>query len=330
MAEIELLGIAPDGTSIQRATIQAGDLKVSVLTWGATVQDVRFQDFPYSLVLGSPDLGAYLGPMLYFGAIVGRVANRIENGQASLDGRELRLERNEDDRTTLHGGTDGCASVNWRIDRHDGKSCRMQTRLPDGQGGFPGNLDITADFEVTDGNALNITLTAETDAPTLCNLAHHGYWCLDGQPDIGGHRLTIHSDSYLPVDGSRIPVGKPAAVDGSEFDFRKPRCPIPSTGELDHNFCLPGEALRPAALLETEDLSLEVLTTATGLQVYNGERIDTSPFPGTGGPVYGPYAGIALEPQGWPNAPNNPQAPSIRLDPGERYEQSSVFRLFRK
>lgn len=328
MTRAQRFGTAPDGSAVHTVAIEGGGLSVRLITWGATVQDVRLAGIRHPLVLGSEDFAAYLGPMTYFGAIVGRVANRIAKGRAVLDDRELMLDRNEDGVTTLHGGQDGCASVNWRLDGYDAKSCRMSVCLPDGQAGFPGNLDIVAEFRTPGEGALEIELSATTDAATFCNLAHHGYWCLDGRADLRGHRLTVHADSYLLVDAERIPTGEQRDVSGSAFDFRKAASPVLRPGsDLDHNFCLEGEGLRAAALLETDNIALEILTTEPGLQVYNGGRLDTSPFVGLGGDVYGPFAGIALEPQGWPDAPNNPDAPSVRLDAGGKYQQLTVFRL---
>jgi aldose 1-epimerase len=329
MSRVQAFGTAPDGTPVHRVAIGGGELTVHLLTYGATVQDLRLDGVPHPLVLGSDTLAAYLGPMRYFGAIVGRVANRIARGRASLDGQALTLERNENGRTTLHGGTDGSGCVTWRLDGHDDSACRMSVRLPDGQAGFPGNLDIRAAFRTPGDGCLEIDLSATTDASTFCNLAHHGYWCLDGGPDLSRHRLSVAAERYLPVNGDLIPDGAPADVAVTDFDFREPTALIRPNLRLDHNFCLDGSGLRRVATLETDSVTLTVETTAPGLQVYDAGAMNTAPFAGLGGSPYGPYAGVALEPQGWPDAPNNPHAPSVRLDPGQVYRQRTLFRLAR-
>lgn len=322
-------GVAPDGTRIDRVTIANGGALARILTWGATVQDFRLEGVAHPLVLGSPTLAPYRGRMLYFGAIVGRVANRIAGGQAPLDGRRLMLERNDKGRCTLHGGAQGSSGVPWRLDGHDARSCQMSVTLPDGQGGFPGALSITARHALDDTGALIVDLAATTDAPGFCNLAHHGYWTLDGTADLAGHRLSVAAEHYLPVDADQIPLGAPQPVVGTTFDHRAAR---PLTARLDHNFCLgaPGaDGLRRACTLCAGGLRLTVDTTEPGLQVFTGDTIDTRGDAGLRGLPYGPRAGVALEPQRWPDAPNHPLYPSIRLDPGETYRQRSVFAVRR-
>ncbi|WP_102223467.1 aldose epimerase family protein [Acidimangrovimonas sediminis] len=323
-------GFAPDGSPVMRTAITGGGLSAQIITWGAGLQDVRRAGTPHPLVLGSPDLAAYQGPMRYFGAVVGRVANRIAGGTAMLEGKRLTLDRNEDGRTTLHGGTRGTSQYNWRLDGQDEGACRLSLRLPDGEGGFPGAMDLAATYaieEVAGGAALTLTLEATTDRPTFCNLASHAYWTLDGGPDLSAHSLRIAAGSYLPVDAARIPVaGPPVPVAGTGFDYRAAR-PLPGPEPLDHNFCLDvsGEGLHPACALSAGGLALEIETTEPGLQVYDAARMDTGAAATLHGRPYGAHAGLALEPQRWPDAPNRPDFPSVALRPGETYRQRSRF-----
>ncbi|WP_029041673.1 aldose epimerase family protein [Cucumibacter marinus] len=321
-AATDSFGPAPDGSAIALVQIGRGALSARLMSWGASLCDLRIEGHDHSLVLGSSDLKAYLGPLRYYGAIVGRVANRIAGGSVEIDGEVYALDRNENNRTTLHGGTTGSAARNWALIEATASACRFGLRLPHRADGFPGTLDITATYCVTGDEALRLEIEAVTDAPTLCNFAHHAYWTLDGAPDLSGHTLCVHTDRYLPVDAHRIPCGGPEPVGSTRFDLRAPR-PLLAPGQepLDHNFCLSDAPtdLREVARLEAGNLSLGVLTTAPGLQVYDGAMEAVTPF--------GAHAGVALEPQHWPDAPHHTDFPSITLRPGETYRQVSEFQF---
>lgn len=332
MTAPDIFGHAPDGSPVLRAEIANGGATARLMTWGASLQDFRLAGVPHSLVLGCDDLAAYFGPMRYFGAIVGRVANRIAGGRAPLDGKVLELDRNEGGRTILHGGTTGSSERNWKIAEISASACRMILRLGDSDDGFPGNLDLSARYSLDAGGALDIVLEGRTDRPTFCALAHHSYWSLDGATDLSGHRLTIAADSYLPVDAEMIPLDTPAPVAGTAYDFRTLRPLLaPGTAPLDHNFCLRGDGpgLHPACTLETAGMRLEVSTDAPGLQVYDGAGLNTAPFAGHQGRPYGAHAGLALEPQHWPDAPNHPDFPPVVLRPGDTYRQRARFHVRR-
>ena len=326
-------GVAPDGSSVHLTALENGGVTASFITWGASLQDLRISGVAHSLVLGSPIFEPYLTVMKHFGAIAGRVANRIADGRAELDGKTLELDRNENGQTTLHGGSLGSSVSNWSLDGFNGSSCRMSLRMQDGAAGFPGYLDLTVVYRLDDEGALIMEIEGVTDAPTFCNAAHHSYWNLSGGRDFSGHRLTVHAERYLDINSRKIPTGAPRPVEGTRFDFRAPRAVIGEGQEpLDHNFCLhdaPGE-LCEAAVLEAGHLQLRLSTTEPGLQVYDGKNIDTEPFEGHGGAPYGLFAGLALEPQRWPDAPNHPGYPSIVLRPGETYGQVSKFHLMRR
>lgn len=317
----------PDGARVDAVTLSAGGTTARVLTWGATLQDVRLDGLDRGLVLGAPELGPYLGPMRYFGAIVGPVANRIAGGTAELDGQRHVFEKNEAGRTTLHGGHLGTDARLWVLEDHDEASCLLSLALKDGEGGFPGNRDLRADYRLGDDGALTLTLSATTDAPTWINLANHAYWCLTGRDGLEDHDMTIAASSYLEVDAQLIPTGAPVPVAGTRHDFRTPR-PVRRAGEamIDHNFCLdPGAA--PSLALQGDGLRLEITTDAPGVQVFDATGLH--PGPGHDGRSYGPHAGLAIEPQFWPDTPNHPEYPSIRVIPGETWQQVSRFHIRR-
>jgi aldose 1-epimerase len=200
--------------------------------------------------------------------------------------------------------------------------------------GFPGNLEILQTFRLLEGGVLDITMRATTDAPTLCNLAHHSYFNLGMEETVDGHTLRVDAATYLPVDPELIPTGEPAPVAGTRFDFRtaSPLGPASAKGLIDHNFCLSDDrvAIHPVAELCCPEtgVAMEVRTTEPGLQVYCGAALDV-PVPGLDGRRMGPRSGIALEPQVWPDAPHHPAFPQAVLRPGETYRQNTQF-IFRK
>lgn len=203
----------------------------------------------------------------------------------------------------------------------------MTFTLPDGDMGFPGTLSVRATIALQDG-ALCIDIRAETDAPTPCNLAHHGYFNLDGTEDVRFHSLRIAADGYLPVDDDLIPLGEAAPVAGTRFDLRRTR-PI-GPGGYDHNFCLSDGPVAPRAvadLVGQTGISMRIETDQPGLQAYDGAHFDG--VEGLEGRRYGPFAGLALEPQGWPDAVNRPGFPDTILRPGRVYRQHTAYRFSR-
>ncbi len=328
----EIFATTPEGDTVEIVTITNGPATARVMTWGATLQDFRLEGIAHSLVLGSPVFEPYRDRMKNYGAVVGRAANRIAGGRAPLNGTTVQLETNEAGRTAIHGGSDGCGYVNWQLARHSDNAATFTITLADGQAGHPGNLALTATYSLDPEGALTLEITGTTDAPTFCNIAHHSYWNLDGAPTLDGHTLQIDADSYLAVDAHKIPQNGPVPVAGTRFDFRQPRAITTPDDQpkLDHNFCLRtrGTPMHPACTLRAGDLQLEIDTTEPGLQVYDGYMLG-SEAPGHHGQPYGPHAGVALEPQKWPDAPNHPDYPQITLNPGETYRQLSRFHVTR-
>lgn len=306
-----IFGHLPDGRAVEAIRIAGPHLSATILTLGATVQDLRLTGVPHPLVLGYPTLAPYLGAGLYVGALVGRVANRIGGARFTLDGREVRVDANEG-ANLLHGGTDGIHRQLWRVEDRAPDRVRLALDLTDGHMGFPGNLAIRAEISVA-GDALEFDLTATADAATPVSLAHHGYFTLDDSGDIRRHRLQTAADHYLPVDDALIPTGEIAPVDGTDFDFRQPR---EIGAGHDHNLCLSrarGPLRHVATLTGQGGLRMEIETTEPGLQLYDGRHLG--------------YAGVALETQMWPDAVNHPAFPDPILRSGEVYRAQTRYRF---
>ncbi|MCF4098114.1 aldose epimerase family protein [Maritalea mediterranea] len=328
--QVSAFGRTPKGEQVRLVRISNGGSSASIMTWGASLQDFHRVECDYSLVLGSPDFDAYLGPMLYFGAIVGPVANRVANGQFLLDGHLVELDRNENGKTTLHGGSSGTGQRNWTLLACNATSCTLGVTHGDGVGGFPGNVDVRAHYALDETGRLTLDIDACTDKTTPLNFAHHSYWNLDGQADISRHHMQISASKYLPVDAELIPADVPARVQGTVFDYRLAK-PISSPDHmaLDHNFCIDGAdgQVRHLCTVQARQFSLDVHSTEPGLQVFDATGMDTTPFKGHQGHPYGPHAGLALEPQKWPDSPNREAFPSSLVQPGETYHQRTQFRV---
>ena len=306
-----IFGHLPDGRPVEAIRISGPRLSATVLTLGATVQDLRMQGVAHPLVLGFPTLAPYLEAGLYVGALVGRVANRIGGARFMLDGREVRVDANEGS-NLLHGGTDGIHRHLWRVEDRAADRLLLALDLPDGHMGFPGNLATRAGISVA-GDTLDFDLTATTDAATPVSLAHHGYFTLDDSGDIRRHRLQVAADHYLPVDAALIPIGQIAPVAGTDFDFRQSRA---IGAGHDHNLCLSRARgpLRPVATLTGQTgLRMDIETTEPGLQLYDGRHLG--------------YAGVALETQIWPDAVNHPAFPDAILRPGDRFRAQTRYRF---
>lgn len=318
MADIRNFGTGPAGEAVHLVTLRAGDLSARLLTWGARLQELRLAGTPWPLVLGAPGLAGYLGPMRNFCAVVGPVANRIAGATATIAGKECHFVANEAGQTTLHGGPQGTHARNWTIAEATEDRAVFTLDLPDGAEGFPGNRQLTAEYRAEPPGRLTLTLRAVTDRPTLINLAPHPYWNLDGTPDISGHSLRVAAEAYTPVDARLIPTGQVAAVSGTRFDLRAGRA-LDATRDLDVNLCLaeaPRGLTEVAQLKGAKGVRLTLATTEPGLQLHDAPRMATAPHIGLMGQPYGPRAGLALEPQLWPDACHHPAFPTTLLEPG--------------
>lgn len=313
-------GTTSAGQKIEKVTLHAGDLRVSILTWGAVVQDVRLAGVDHALNLGSDDIADYEGDMGYYGAIVGPIANRISTGRVKIDGMMYELERNDGGTAHLHSGTKGVHLRVWTIADQSETHVVLTLTLPDGACDLPGNRTVSVTYSVTAPATLKMEITGTTDTRTMMNFAHHGYWQLDNAPTWDGQHLQIAADHYLPITDAIVPTGEIASVEGSSMDLRTGRAQSIASDAYDSNFCLSDTRvpLRDVLTLTgTSGLQMTMATTEPGMQVYD-HRHDA-------GPKARPYAAWALEAQFWPDAPNNPAFPSIMLNPDETYQQTTTW-----
>ncbi|WP_417424354.1 aldose epimerase family protein [Hoeflea sp.] len=325
---VEAFGQMQSGETVHRVTLEGGGLTAKIMTWGATLQDLRLESHAAPLTLGFPDFASYPAHSPYFGQTPGRHANRIAGGRFSLDGVAYQLECNERGINHLHGGSAGTGTRLWTLDSHGSDFAVFSIVDPDGQCGYPGTMKIEARYELRPGGCMAITYTSVTDRPTLANIAHHSYFNLDGSADILDHEMMIAADHYLPVDATQIPTGEIAPVEGTEFDFREMR-PIRRENaagqvEYDHNFCVadargPVQTIALARSMRS-GVAMELRSTEAGVQFYTGFKINPS-VPGLSGNPYHPHAGFCLETQSWPDSPNHSGFAGAVLRPGEKCVQ---------
>ncbi|SCY55612.1 aldose epimerase family protein [Microvirga guangxiensis] len=332
---IERFG-AVEGKDVFQVTLTGPDgVEMRVLTWGAVIRDlvVPSASGPQGVLLGLNSVEDYVAHSPYFGAIVGRHANRIGRARFTLNGETYKLDANEG-ANQLHGGTMGFGTRLWSIVDQTKSSVTLSLVSDDGDMGYPGRLIATCVYTLLPSRIVRVELTATTDKATPVNLTTHGYFNLDGSADILSHRLMIAGDYITPTHPDLIPTGEIVRVEGSAYDFRKP---MPIGAELinddtlyDTNFVLRGPygVLRQAAFLESQKngMTMELWTTEPGVQFYAGHLIDI-PVSGLNGAKYGRHAGLCLEPQRFPDSPNNAHFPSSILDPGQVSKQVSEFRF---
>jgi aldose 1-epimerase len=328
----DLFGRTEDGEEVRRVTIGGGGLTAHIITWGATLQDLRLDGHAPSLVLGFDTFDPYPAHSPFFGATVGRFANRIAQGQFRLDGRTYQLDRNQQGVHHLHGGSKGIGKRVWGIADRGADFVRFEITDPDGHMGYPGTCRITCTYRLADDGVLSVLHEAETDRPTICNMAHHSYFNLDGEADILDHELTIDADHYLPVDEGQIPTGEIAPVAGTPLDFRQSRVIRLADGDgqfpYDHNYCLADarRSQRNVAQVRSpkSGIAMAVHTTEPGLQFYCGFKVAV-PVAGLDGATYSAHCGLCLESQIWPDSPNHDGFPSAVLRPGERLRQATDY-----
>ncbi|WP_342727032.1 aldose epimerase family protein [Bradyrhizobium sp. B097] len=342
-------GTLPDGTVVDRVTLRdEHGFEASILPFGATLQALLAPDrggHCDDVVLGHDAFDGYLAQRKFFGATIGRYANRIAAARFMLDGETVKLDANNGP-NALHGGLQGFDRKLWRIAElsdEPGPTLVLERESPHGEEGYPGNLQTRVTYRVGDPMELSITYEATTDRPTYVNLTNHSFFNLDGArsgTQILDHLLTIASDHFLAVDATAIPLsGLPRPVDGTPFDFRKPTeigARIRMNDEqlrlgrgYDHNFCLAvGTGLRFAARLEAPHSGrvMELFTDQPGLQFYSGNFLDGSSA-GKGDLLYRQSDALCLEPHAWPDTPNRPDFPPARLDPGQIYRRTAVYRF---
>jgi len=337
-------GTTPAGEAVELITLtNSHGVELRAMTYGAIIVSLKVPDRSGTIgdvVLGYDSLAGYVKSSPYFGAVVGRYANRIAKGKFKLDATTYTLAVNNGP-NALHGGLKGFDKVVWQADAaHTAQGNRVTFRYvsKDGEEGYPGTLAASVSYTLTDANEVQIAYEATTDKATPVNLTQHSYFNLAGSGDILGHQLTIHADRFVPVDSTLIPTGTLAPVAGTPFDFTTAHAvgerinasdeQINHGGGYDHTFVLnrPDTGLVLAAVLQepTSGRRLEVRTTEPGIQFYTGNFLDGT-LRGKDGVAYARRTGLCLESHHFPDSPNQPNFPSTILRPGETYRSRTTW-----
>ena len=350
-AHREPFGSLPDGQNVEAVVLINGHgMRVRILAWGALVQELTVpgKDGPADVVLGYDGMEGYLKASNYFGASVGRYANRIGGGRFTLEGKPHQLSVN-DGPNALHGGVHGFDKHLWTITEvkanGDDASVTLTYVSPDGEEGYPGTMSASATYRLTETNELSVEYRATTDAPTIVNLTNHSYFNLAGASSgvsILDQVLTIPAGNYTPVDATLIPTGEFRPVQGTAFDFRSPirigdRIRDGRDEQLrvgrgyDHNWVVsraPVEQLQLLARMEDPGSGrvMEIFSNQPGIQFYSGNFLDAT-VTGKGGTIYRMGDGLCLEPQIFPDTPNRPEFGSATLQPGQVYRNRILYRF---
>ena len=338
----QAFGRTSDGAAVDLYTLADGKAEVRITNYGGIIVSVRVPDRNGKIddvVLGYDSFDGYRANPAYFGAIIGRYANRLAHGSFQLDGKTYSIPKNNGD-NTLHGGIRGFDKKLWAA-REIKDGIELTYVSKDGEEGFPGTLTTIVRYTL-DGGALRVEYSATTDKDTVLNLTNHSYFNLAGQGkgEVLGHVVKIDAAKFTPVDASLIPTGELKSVQGTPFDFRTPHAigeRIDANDEqlrlgmgYDHNFVLDhpeGELAEAAEVYEpTTGRILRVLTTQPGVQLYTGNHLDGS-ITGKGGIVYKPRFAFCLETQHFPDSPNHPSFPSTELKPGQKFHSVTIFQF---
>ena len=340
------LGQTKHGTAVDLFTLRNNKgAEAGISTYAGLVIFLKVPDRNGNfgdVVLGYNNLDGYLKASPYFGALIGRYGNRIAKGKFTLDGKEYTLAVNNGP-NALHGGLVGFDKVVWEpriLASLEGPSLELRYTSKDGEEGYPGKLTVKAVYTLTEDNALKLEYTATTDKDTVVNLTQHSYFNLAGQGTILNHQVMLPADKFTPVDSTLIPTGELKPVEGTPFDFRTPTAigarigqedeQLKFGGGYDHNWVINkpmGQLGLMARVYEpTTGRVLEVLSTEPGLQFYTGNFLDGK-ITGKGGWVYNYRNGFCMEPQHYPDSPNQPKFPSVVLKPGQLYKNTIVFRF---
>ncbi len=346
-------GKTPDGKDVDLYTLtNAHGMKAKITTYGGIITELDAPDRDGKMgdvVLGFDNLKNYLAGDPYFGAIIGRVANRIAKGRFTLDNKEYKLFVNNGP-NALHGGQKGFDKVVWRAEPEetkDGPALKLTYLSPSGEEGYPGNLTVHVTYTLTNENALRIDYSATTDKATPINLTNHSYFNLGGpgSGDILGHEVMIAADKYTPVDPTMIPTGEIKPVKGTPLDFTKPTTigerindlkpdeAAANPGGYDHNYVLRGGDKEPALAARVHEpktgRTMEVYTTEPGLQFYTGNFLDGT-LKGKNAVVYKKHQAFCMEADHFPDSVNHPDFPSTILEPGKTYTQTTMYKFSAK
>jgi aldose 1-epimerase len=331
-------GSLPDGQNTTLYTLYNDHLRVRITDYGGRMVSIEAPDrngHHDHVLLGFDTLAGYLAAGS-FGTLLGRYANRIAGGSITMDGQTYALSRNEGN-NTLHGGAVAFSKLVWNVATAEAATLVLTHVSPDGDQGFPGELTVRATYQL-DADTLSLTFEAQTTRPTVLNLSAHPYFNLGGPAcdDVLSHELTVSADAFLPTDAAQLPTGALQSVAGTPFDFRQPtrlgahiRHPDPQLFlglGYDHCFVLRGEGPAVRVHDPVSGRVLEIHTDHPGVQVYTGNKLSGA-FAGHGGVIYRQSAGLALEPQAFPDAPHHPDFPSTVLRPGETYHRHIRYRF---
>lgn len=337
-------GVTKNGEEVRELTLDNGVLTAKVLTFGGVLRalTVPGKDGPVDVVLGYDTLAEYEANGGFFGALVGRYANRIAGGKFTLNGREYTLARN-DGPNHLHGGNVGWSHRVWTAAEASADRAVLTLDSPDGEEGYPGHVQVKVTYAL-EGDALSIHYEAVTDRDTPCNLTNHSYFNLSGQGsgDVLDQEIRLFCSAYTPADDTSIPLGTVEPVEGTPMDLRdftpigahinEPFQQLEWGRGYDHNFVVDGQpgVMRPAAMARSRaaGVVMEVETDSPGVQFYTANFVEDG-RKGKGGAVYGFRHGFCLETQHFPDTPNQPAFPSATLRAGARYSQTTRFRFSR-
>ena len=341
-------GTLPDGRPVEAIRLSGEQIDATILTWGATLQALDVPDWNGTMgdvVLGHDDLASYVATRRFFGATIGRYANRIAGGRFELAGETVVVPAN-DGVHALHGGATGFDQHVWNVAAVSDAphpSVTLTHTSPHGENGFPGTVEASVTYALTGSGVLSIQFSATTDRTTVVSLTNHSYFNLGGAlggGDILGDLLTVDAGAFLAIDPNAIPLLQPPMpVDDTPFDFRRarkiggrirePNSQLRNGHGYDHNFCLSeGIGVRFAARVESPRSGrvMELFTDRPGLQVYSGNYLDGTAT-GKGGWQYRQSDALCLEPQAWPDTPNRPDFGSAVLNPGDTYSHHSIYRF---
>ena len=342
----DVFGKFPDGSEVHVFTLtNKHGVEARIMNYGGTVLSLKVPDrngVMGDVVLGYDTLSDYVKNSPYFGCLIGRYGNRIAKGRFTLNGITHTLATNNG-ANALHGGIKGFDKVVWTATTKmtaQGPALGLNYVSQDGEEGYPGTLSVTAVYTLTDDNALSLEFTAVTDQDTVVNLTHHSYFNLAGKGDVLGHLVTLHSDTFTPVDETLIPTGEIRSVAGTSLDFRKPTAiglrinsddpQLKHGNGYDHNWIFSkavGSLELVATVMEPETgRVMDVLTTEPAAQFYTGNYLDRT-MVGKGGWVYQPRHGFCIEPQHYPDSPNKPSFPSTVLKAGTTFTSTIIYRF---
>ncbi|WP_242919935.1 aldose epimerase family protein [Pontibacter liquoris] len=341
----EPFGTTQDGQQVSLYTLtNKNGMQVKISDFGGIITSIITPDRDGNMgdvVLGFDSISGYQSPAYaksgpYFGAIIGRYGNRIANGKFQLEGTQYSLATNNGP-NSLHGGTKGFDKVIWHVEpMADQNALKLTYTSKDMEEGYPGNLQTTVVYTLTDDNALKIDYEAKTDKPTVLNLTNHSYFNLSAgkQDDILNEVLQVNADKFTAVDKNLIPTGELQPVKGTPLDFSSPQAIGQRINQVeggyDHNFVLngkPGSMQQAATLYDPESgRFMEVSTTQPGIQVYSSNFLDGT-LTGKNGEKYTKHYAVALETQHFPDSPNQPDFPSTTLKPGDTYHETTIFKF---